>query len=423
MSVIGKNGTRRGSLSSSRLARPQQLIHGLAAEVQEWLYYPEPQPLYVVLGTVAANMMRGVPVWMMLVGPPSSGRTCILDALKDVPKLHFADNVSGPASLLSGTGKKERAKTATGGLMNKIGLRGMIVMEDFTNVLSMDHKAMKETIGAFRRVFDGEWNREVGSDGGMTLSWGTKEQGGPGRVGFIGAVTPKIDEHHTSIQELGQRWLYYRFPRSDGIGESRAALKVRDREGMTRELQGLVADFFEAVGLGGWDGTTPRALESREADRLIAMAGLMVAIRSHVPRDRYTREITGRTEIEGSSRMAQSLGQLYLGLEAVGLSEEERWSVVGKVATDSAPVLKVAVVEELAAWELAGKAAAGMEADNIRERLRCGKGTMERLVGGSGMVGDLEVVGVVNRVKGESVVRLSGWARKLIAAGWRGERW
>jgi hypothetical protein len=93
------------------------LVHALAAEVQEWLYYPDPQPLYVVLGTMAANMMKGNPVWMMLIGAPSSGRSLILNALKDIPRTHFADNVSGPASLLSGSGKKDRNAKSTGGLL------------------------------------------------------------------------------------------------------------------------------------------------------------------------------------------------------------------------------------------------------------------------------------------------------------------
>ena len=322
----------------------RQLVHALAAEVQEWLYYPDPQPLYVTLGVVAANMMLGYPVWMMLVGAPSSGRTLVLDTLKDLPKLHYTDNITGVSALMSGTSKKDRVKAATGGLMPKIGLRGMIIMEDFTNVLSMSHEPMKEVIGAFRRIFDGEWVREVGSDGGSTLHWGAKAAGGPGRVGFLGACTPKIDEHHGMIQELGQRWMYYRFPQTDGTGECKAALKVRNREQMMRELQSMVHGFFESIGLG-WDNVEPRALEPREEDRLTAMAQLVTAVRTSVPRDFRTKEIVGVAAIEGPTRLVQCLGQLFLALEWIGLDEEDRWGVIGKVAMDSAPVLRSAAVE------------------------------------------------------------------------------
>ena len=401
----------RGSLTHSPLARPDKLIHGLAAAVQEYLYYPDPQPLYVTLGTVAANMMRGYPVWLMLIGPPSSGKTTVLDMLVDIPRLHLANNITGPAALLSGTAKKERSKDATGGLMNRIGLRGMIVMEDFSSILSMQREPMKELIAAFRLIFDGRLSREVGTDGGKTLAWGMSVKG---RVGFLGACTPAIDAHYQAVQELGERWLYYRFPAVDGISEGNAALgHLGSAEEMDLELRDLVRGFFGAIGLD-WDNVEPRALNIRERSRLTAMAALMTVVRTSVSRDYRTHEIDGIVAPEGTMRMAKCLKQLYLGLEQIGLGDGECWAIIGKVVLDSAPQLRVKVVDML---READKGLLLVE--EISERLQCGQRTVERLVGGVGL-GDLEVLGVVRRWSGGdgAAVTLTEWAKRLLEVGW-----
>jgi hypothetical protein len=37
---------------------------------RQWQHLPDPEPLYVVLATVAANLMLSDPTWLLLVGPP-----------------------------------------------------------------------------------------------------------------------------------------------------------------------------------------------------------------------------------------------------------------------------------------------------------------------------------------------------------------
>jgi len=49
------------------------------------LHLPDVAPVLAVLGTVAANRLPGDPVWSLLVGPPSSGKTEIVDSLSPDP--------------------------------------------------------------------------------------------------------------------------------------------------------------------------------------------------------------------------------------------------------------------------------------------------------------------------------------------------
>ena len=61
------------------------------------------------------------------------------------------------AALLSATPKKERAKGATGGLLRRIGERGVMVVKDVTTILSMDRNMRGEVLAALREVYDGRW--------------------------------------------------------------------------------------------------------------------------------------------------------------------------------------------------------------------------------------------------------------------------
>src|SRR5437667_2897 len=108
---------KRANMSDSPLARPATKIHILANKVQDYLYLPSPEALYVTLGTLAANMLNGVPVWVMLIGVPSSGRTIMLETLARVLRVYIVGAVKSPAALLSATSKRDKANGATGGLL------------------------------------------------------------------------------------------------------------------------------------------------------------------------------------------------------------------------------------------------------------------------------------------------------------------
>src|SRR6266540_1120167 len=82
-------------------------LAALTKAFQARLHLPDLGAVHATLGAVAANRMRGDPVWMLLVGPPSSGKTELVCSLGDLPDVHFAA-VFTEAALLSGTGKKDR---------------------------------------------------------------------------------------------------------------------------------------------------------------------------------------------------------------------------------------------------------------------------------------------------------------------------
>ena len=419
---MSTNGTKRlrAQLSDSPLARQDELVHTLASQVQEYLYFPSPDPLYVVLGTLAGNMISGKPLWLMLVGPPSSGRTVMLETLQEVPKVFTVGALKGVQTLLSGSPQKDWAKGAKGGLLNEIGCDGgVLCMTDFTRMLSMERAPQGEVISALRDMFDGKYERPIGGEGGRKLHWS-------GRLGFLGAVTNAIDQHSHLIRDLGERWVYYRYPESDGYGEVMKSLSVTDPRLMMSELRGYVRNFVDAVGLDWRKDERRREFTKREMNRIFEVAALGACLRTGVPRDWRTKEIIDKSQKELPTRLANGLGQLYLGLERIGISEDERWRLVSKVAFDSAPQIRIAIVNRLLNDQRTYFGVVGATPKELQDVIQCSSRTTEDVID------DLIIGGVCewwqkpktkfNKFDNTKqwVVRLSNKAKEMLEIGWKG---
>ncbi len=306
--------------------------------VQGYLFLPDPAPLVLTLATVVANRLDGSPVWLLLVGPPSSGKSEIACSTIKLPGVYETATLT-EASLLSGTAKRDQAKNASGGLLKLIGNgnRGLIVMKDFTSVLSMSRESRPPVLAALREIFDGRWTRSVGTDGGKQLSWA-------GKVGLLAGVTQAIDSHHSVIASLGDRFLYYRMPVVD---PNSLTAKVLGRDGadeeIQREIREQVTGFINLL-----EDERPEPLTAAEKSWLGELATITAMSRGAVERDSYRREITCVMQPESPARLAGCFGQLFLGLNAIGCSAEECRRLLRKVALDCFPRERARLILRLA---------------------------------------------------------------------------
>lgn len=303
--------------------------------VRKWLYLTDDGHIKFTLGTYAANRMKGDPVWGMLIGGPSSGKTEPLAALGRCPYVTARSSISGEAALLSGTPKREKAATASGGLLNEIGAFGVVVLKDFTSILSMKHEQRATLMAALREIYDGSWTRSVGADGGRTLSWA-------GKVGMIAGCTSIIDSHHAVIGAMGERFVFYRLPAVDAEKQADRALDNDGQEiAMRDELSKAIADLMNGI-----DFTKPaEKLSDVERVQMTDLVTLAVRCRSAVERDGRTREILQIPDAEAPARLAGVLSRLLRGMTAIGVDRAEAWQRLAKVATDSMPALRWAAFQ------------------------------------------------------------------------------
>jgi hypothetical protein len=103
---------------------------------EKWLALTSPTPAYATLGTIAANRLPGDPVWLGLIGPPSSAKTELLNSTSRLSFVVSAGTLT-PAGLLSGTPKPQLEKGTKGGLLRQIGEFGILTLRDFGSILTM----------------------------------------------------------------------------------------------------------------------------------------------------------------------------------------------------------------------------------------------------------------------------------------------
>jgi hypothetical protein len=307
------------------------------AEVEQvfarWMPGTDRIPARVVLATyLATRWFEGDPVWTMLVGGSGIGKTELLITLTGLPDVVLESSISGPAALLSGTAKKERAKDASGGVLRKLPAdRGLLLLKDFTSVLDMHRESRAEILAALREVYDGQWTRSLGTDGGRTLTW-------QGRVGLIAGCTTAIDAAHAVTSAMGTRFVLVRLKGSDGLATS--VLTHVGRESVMREeLRTAVHGLVEHP-----PGTAHRVDAKLEA--LAALGSLVALARSPVERD-HQGEIRLVLDPEAPTRVLKMLAQLWRAAGVLGLDQMDAWALVQRVGMDSIPKLRRETVEHL----------------------------------------------------------------------------
>lgn len=414
----------KASLSTSPLSSPSRSIHVLVNQFQNYLHFPDPTPIYALMGCVAANFFEGIPIWLMLIGPPGSGKTQLLDSIMAIPRTRALQEITGTGSLLSGTGQKDKAKDATGGILREIGSKGTLVLNEFTSILSMPYEQLTKLLAAFRMIYDGRYTRDIGTDGARKLTWG------PGKIAAMAGCTEAIDDAHKIMADMGERFIFFRFPESDGYQESLAASKQKQPGQAKRNIQDIVAAFFESLDLGwGHDGNQLRErrdLSITESTRIIALATFAARARSAVIRDPRDRTVDRVPQPERAPRLTEVFTQIYIGLEAVGLNTGDRWAVISHLALDSMPQNRRKVVEQvvnITALSRVGSTAAdrlhagrGLEIQNrtiaeLQIACRVSMSAMKRVVE------DLDIHGIVE--KGEKGTwALTNWAKRQMEIGW-----
>jgi hypothetical protein len=295
---------------------------------ESWLVLSSTAPVYAMLGTVAANLLPGDPVWLGLIAPPSSAKSELLNSISELPNVVDADTIT-PSGLLSGTPEKQKDRGARGGLLRQIGSFGIITLKDFGSVLSMHAETRAETLAALRKIYDGAWTRHLGSAGGKTLSW-------KGKVAIIFAATEVIDAHHSVISSMGDRFLLSRLKPVTGKKQFTRALKHTGGgfNQMRKELARAVTKLFANR------RATASMINEQETEAIGKAIALAVRLRGAVARDYHSREIEAIYSAEGTARIGLALERLLAGLDTLGMDRTKALTVVTEVALDSVPPLR-----------------------------------------------------------------------------------
>jgi hypothetical protein len=288
----------------------------LLAVYGELLYLPDPTPILGALATVAANRIPDDdPVWTVLVGPPSSGKSEIIDSLRGLPEMASLSTLTSK-SLLSG-----HANSRGGLLLTRFrDGNGFLLVKDFTTILSEAPATRNELLALLREVYDGHIERAVGNQATI-LAWA-------GKLGFLTGVTEEIEQHRTTIAIMGERFLYLPMSTATEIQRAEVARRAIAHPGRRRQVRdhliAVVAEFFRS--LPGAAAVQP--ISAPDSEWLIAAADLASRARSAVPRDSRTRDIELVPDPELPARLMGEFSSLWRGMGLIGASRAQAQALI-----------------------------------------------------------------------------------------------
>jgi hypothetical protein len=289
----------------------------------------------VVLAAAAVARLDGDPLWVLVVSGSGNTKTETVQALAGCGA-YVTSTISSEGALLSAAPRKARG--STGGLLRKIGDRGTVVIKDVTSILSADRNVRGGVLAALREIYDGRWERNVGSDGGSTLT-------STGRLTVIGAVTTAWDASYGVIGVMGDRFVLVR---SDStVHRTKAGLQALRNVGRESAMR---TELAAAVGgLIGHIEKAPPALDQYRIEQLVRIADLVTFCRTPVERDFHGDVVDGHAP-EAATRFGKQLLQVVRGGVAIGLDLNAAMQLALRCARDSLPQLRLAVLLDLAEY-------------------------------------------------------------------------
>jgi hypothetical protein len=332
--------------------------------------------LDVVLSAAAAERLDGDPAWVLMVGGSGAAKTETIAPLAGADATVIS-TLTGEAALLSATPAQSRAKDATGGLLKRIGEHGLLVIKDFTSILSMNRDTRAHVLAALREIYDGHWTRNTGTDGGQTLTW-------RGRLVVIGAVTTAWDAAHQVVAVMGDRFVVVRLRTGDHRRSAglQAMANVSRETAMRGELSAAVEKLMAGAAARLKHGPPPE-LDGGEMAALFGLADLVTRARTPVERD-YQGGPAWAHDLEMPTRFGKQLVQVARGGLLLGMSRAAAMGTAVRCCQDSVPPLRRKVLADVAAHPDSSTA-------DVTKRLQIPRTTADRTLQELQLVGLLHV--------------------------------
>lgn len=306
----------------------------LASHLSTVYHAPDLEALSIICAAVSAHaQLQSKPIWLIVVGPPSTGKTEIcIDPFSFLPSHHMIGDLT-PKSFLSARGGR------SGSFLRDSGPSSIWLCKDLGTLLSKREHDAKEVFAILRDVYDGEVSRKAG---------GVKLPTWRGKVTFIAASTPFLDRAYDFISELGDRFVFVRWHRGDGIAQGRKIFRQIRNERVTQETtRALVKDFLDDA-ITSEPGDLPPSLE----DSLLYLAEATARLRTRVVRERDTakRDIIEIPEPEGPGRLLKTMTLLtsfHAALMGKEIADTTDLSLARRISHDSIPAARARFVQAM----------------------------------------------------------------------------
>jgi len=339
------------------------------------IYYLEDTSIIPLVCAVAlSNKLPGDPIWLMIVGGSSSGKSEIVNAITALPFVHEISMLT-PNTLLSGMKAKGGKETS---LLLRIPRSSVIVMKDFTTILSMNKEDQQAIMGQFREMYDGKMSKDTGT--GDTLKW-------EGKITLLAGVTEKIHAVSAKFDGMGTRAINYTMVPQDRMKTARRSVVIA--KGIKQHREDIRQAFKEYI-----EYILPIIVDKEyTVDEVTSQKILNVSDFAALARSPVERDFQGKMALVLSPEMPMRMSnQLHLFASVFMAMEDgkllpEYERIIYKVAIDCIPKGRRMVAERLAQFDKVTTKALAMDLNYETDRI--------------GMwLGELNVLGICKRDSG-----------------------
>lgn len=287
--------------------------------------------LDTLLATYYSNSLPDDPIWLFVIGQPSSSKSVIMSAFENLDDYYPLGRIT-PKTLASGfSGYKGIAED----------IRGKVVcMNDMGPLLTMNPQAKLEIWGQFRELFDGIVRQKTGNGVEINLT--------DIFITMIANATPSMDSQRSIFNQLGNREIIYRLKDRD-LAENQKIIDKMHLNKITSEefklnLSTAVKSFFaqlKPVGI--------RTPDKETKDFLLKVSWFIANMRATGDYDFYTGEILSDVVREEPIRVFKMLSKLLVSLLALDpeYSMDKAKKILRRIAVSSCQPKRIRILQIL----------------------------------------------------------------------------
>jgi hypothetical protein len=278
---------------------------------KKWLHLTNTDFIDMGFGTMLGNRLQGDPLWIFLVGEPGTGKTELIMSMSECA---YTEAISAltPHSLISGANFGGGDPSLIPKLDGKV-----LLIKDFTDVLTMPIMAQEEIYGIFRDAYDGECQKTFGN--GIMRRYKS-------RFGIFAGVTPIIDYRIDELPALGERFLRFRISLPKEVDARKEfILRAINNAGEESQMRKEIREAAKSVLRIKY--TSIPTVSNEYKNKIAALSQFISILRGVVVRDKYTKDILHKSFVELGTRIGKQLNKLlqgvgmFHGTEIVGTEE------------------------------------------------------------------------------------------------------
>ena len=276
----------------------------------------EPDFLKVMLGTIIANRLDGESVWLLILGPPSSGKG-MLSTVSKSREIVMVSTLSAK-SLMSGARKQDTLDGKDASLLPKLHGKVMIV-KDASTISDMNPNAKGAIFSQLRSAFDGDM--EAAHTGLGTVKAASK-------FGIIMAGTPDFERSRALEGNLGERFIHFR-PAIESKNKKiwNTIKRSKGKQAKYNDMCNAIVQYLSECG-------EPEKIYC--PDEIFELCQKLAVLRAGFSYDRYTKEIDFGPTIEAPFRVAQQFSSLYTALRYID-NPKNAMTIIRRMIIDSIP--------------------------------------------------------------------------------------